>query len=205
MWIKICGMTSAAAVSTALAAGVDAIGFVFASSPRRLTPRAAAALARPVRGRLPCIAVTRHPAQAAVDEIVADFAPDLLQTDSADFERLRLPAELGRLPVMRAGEKLPAVLPARILFEGPASGTGTVSDWNAARALAARTELVLAGGLNAGNVAAALSAVRPFGVDVSSGVETQPGVKSPAEIVRFVTAVRAAARASASFSSEGSA
>jgi phosphoribosylanthranilate isomerase len=205
MWIKICGMTSAAAVSAALAAGADAIGFVFASSPRRLTPQTAAELAQPVRGRLACVAVTRHPAQAAVDRIVAVLAPDLLQTDAADFERLRLPAGLGRLPVVRAGEVVPAVLPARILFEGPASGTGAVSDWNAARALAARTQLVLAGGLNAGNVAAALASVRPFGVDVSSGVERQPGVKSPAEIVRFVTAARAASRAPASFSSEGSA
>jgi phosphoribosylanthranilate isomerase len=205
MWIKICGMTSAAAVSAALAAGVDAIGFVFASSPRRLTPKSAAALAQPARGRLVCVAVTRHPAQTAVDEIVAAFAPDLLQTDAADFERLRLPAGLGRLPVVRAGEVPPVVLPARILFEGPASGAGAVSDWKAARALAARTQLVLAGGLNAGNVAAALSSVRPFGVDVSSGVETQPGVKSPTEIMRFVSAARAAARAPASFSSEGSA
>jgi phosphoribosylanthranilate isomerase len=205
MWIKICGMTSAAAVSAALAAGVDAIGFVFASSPRRLTPLSAAALARSVRGRLCCVAVTRHPAQAALDEIVADFAPDLLQSDAADFARLRLPEGLGRLPVMRAGEVVPAALPARLLFEGAASGAGEVSDWNAARALAARTELVLAGGLNAGNVAAALAATRPFGVDVSSGVETQPGVKSPTEIVRFVTAARAASRALASLSREGSA
>jgi phosphoribosylanthranilate isomerase len=205
MWIKVCGMTSAAAVSAALETGVDAVGFVFASSPRRLTPQAAAALAQPLRGRLCCVAVTRHPAQAVVDEIVADFAPDLLQTDAEDFERLRLPAGLGQLPVVRAGALLPGLLPARILFEGPASGTGTVSDWNAARALAARTELVLAGGLTALNVGAALAAVHPFGVDVSSGVETHPGVKSPAEIVRFVAAVRAASRALAVLSSEGSA
>jgi len=202
MWIKICGLTTAAAVGAALEAGVDAIGFVFAASSRRLTPQAAAALARPARGRLCCVAVTRRPTQAAVDEIVASFAPDLLQTDAGDFSTLRLPAGLAQLPVVRAGEAVPAVLPARILFEGPASGTGTPADWSAARSLARRTELVLAGGLSAANVAAALAAVGPYGVDVSSGVEEQPGVKSPAGIIRFVAAARAAARAPAQWPTE---
>ena len=205
MWIKICGMTTAAAVSAALAAGADAIGFVFAESSRRLTPQAAAQLAAPVRGRICCVAVTRHPTQAALDEIVATFAPDLLQTDVADFITLRVPATLKRLPVLRAGEAAPAALPQRILFEGSASGSGALSDWEAARGLARRTELVLAGGLHAANVAAALAAVRPWGVDVSSGVESEPGVKSPAGIMKFVAAARAAARAPAASSTGGSA
>ena len=204
MWIKICGMTTAEAVSAAVALGVDALGFVFAESPRRLTPRAAAKLAQPVRGRVQCVAVTRHPTQQAVDEIVATFAPDMLQTDADDFATLRLPAGLARLPVVRAGGVLPAPLPRRLLFEGPASGTGSVSDWQAAASLARRTELVLAGGLDSRNVAAALAAVQPFGVDVSSGVESQPGVKNPAEISRFVMAVRVAASVPATCPTEGS-
>jgi phosphoribosylanthranilate isomerase len=196
MWIKICGMTTADAIAAAQEAGVDAVGFVFARSVRQLTPEAAVQLARAVRGRLRCVAVTRHPAQLAVDEIVRVFRPDVLQTDESDFAALRLPGSLERLPVVRAGEAAPAQLPARLLFEGPASGTGVASDWQAAGALAPRTQLVLAGGLHAGNVAAALGAVRPFGVDVSSGVEERPGVKSPMRIMEFVTAVRSAARAS---------
>jgi phosphoribosylanthranilate isomerase len=204
MWIKICGMTTAAAVSAALEAQVDAIGFVFSDSVRRLTPQTAAVLARPARGRLCCVAVARHPAQSEIDEIMATFSPDLLQTDAADFGALRLPAGLALLPVVRAGAHLPAALPARVLFEGPASGAGTLSDWTAARALARRTELVLAGGLHSGNVAAALAAVQPFGVDVSSGVEAEPGVKSAAEIVKFVAAVRAASAARDSRSERGS-
>ena len=67
MWIKICGMTTAAAVEAALEARVEAIGFVFARSVRELLPESAAALARPARGRARCVAVTRHPSQAAVD------------------------------------------------------------------------------------------------------------------------------------------
>jgi len=192
MWIKICGITTAAAVEAALEAHVDAIGFVFARSVRELVPESAAALARPARGRVRCVAVTRHPTQAAVDQIVRVFAPDLLQSDADDLTQLRLPAALETLAVVREAGALPLSLPGRILFEGPASGHGAVSDWSVAAVLARRTQLVLAGGLNALNVAAAIAQVQPFGVDVSSGVEERPGVKSPSAIMSFVAAARGA-------------
>lgn len=195
MWIKICGMTNAAAVAAALEAQVDAIGFVFAASVRELTPAAAATLARPARGKLPCVAVTRHPSQSAIDEIVRVFRPDVLQSDTSDFAALRLPQSLETLPVVREGGDVPAPLPWRVLYEGPASGRGRAVDWTMAAALASSTKLVLAGGLSEANVAAAIAAVDPFGVDVSSGVEERPGVKSPDAIMRFVAAVRAAAEA----------
>ena len=190
MWIKICGLTTAAAVEAALEAHVDAIGFVFAPSVRELAPESAAALAYPARGRARCVAVTRHPTQAAVDGIVRVFAPDILQSDAEDFGTLRLPAGLEILPVVREGGAVP--LPGRILFEGASSGRGALSDWSVAAALARRTQLVLAGGLNGLNVAAAIAQVQPFGVDVSSGVEERAGVKSPARIMSFVAAVRGA-------------
>ena len=192
MWIKICGMTSEAAVVAALAAGADAVGFVFTDSVRRVTPERARQLARPARGRVRCVAVTRHPAPALVAEILAVFAPDVLQSDAADLRTLPLPSGLALLPVVRAGEAAPAQLPGRILFEGPVSGAGVPCDWQAARALSARTQLVLAGGLTRDNVAVAIRTARPFGVDVSSGVEERPGVKSPHAINEFVAAVRAA-------------
>ncbi len=193
-WIKICGMTDAAAVSAALDAGVDAIGFVFAPSVRQVSPRRAAELARPARHRVSCIAVTRHPDQSLIDELLRVFRPDLLQTDVEDFARLRLPRTLPRLPVLRAGadHAFCGNLPARLLFEGPHSGTGQLSDWQEAARLARETHLILAGGLNAANVAAAIRAVRPFGVDTSSGVEAQPGIKSEAKIAEFVASARAA-------------
>ena len=190
MWIKICGMTTPAAVTAALDAGVDAIGFVFAESVRRVTPDFAAHLAAPARGRVPCVAVIRHATQEELDLILADFAPDVLQADLAELARLRLPHGLALLPVVRAGDEPAAALPARFLFEGPVSGTGVPCDWTRARAFAERTELVLAGGLNVHNVAEAVRAVHPFGMDVSSGVEERPGIKSPGEIARFVQAVR---------------
>lgn len=195
MWIKICGMTTPDAIAAAVEAGADALGFVFAESPRQLTPEAAAQLSRPVRGRLRCVAVTRHPTQRAVDEILKVFRPDVLQTDAADLAALALPATLERLPVVRSGSRAPLRLPPRILFEGPMSGTGIASDWAAARRLSSRTELILAGGLDGANVAAAVAAVRPFGVDVSSGVEARPGVKNPLKIIEFVSTARAAVAA----------
>jgi phosphoribosylanthranilate isomerase len=193
MWIKICGITTPDAIAAAVEAGADALGFVFAESPRQLTPEAATQLARAVRGRVRCVAVTRHPTQRAVDEILQVFRPELLQTDLTDLGPLTLPTTLELLPVVRSSSAAPARPPPRILFEGPTSGSGVASDWAAARGLAARTELVLAGGLDSANVAAAVAAVRPFGVDVSSGVEARPGVKNPLKILEFVSAARAAA------------
>jgi phosphoribosylanthranilate isomerase len=194
LWVKICGLTSAEAVATAVEAGADAVGFVFhPASPRCLTPAAAAALARAVPRGVLTVAVTRHPSQADVDALLAAFRPDLLQTDAADLESLALPPGVATLPVLRSGSTLPATLPHSCLYESAASGSGTTADWDAARVLATRTELVLAGGLSAANVAAAIAAVRPFGVDVSSGVESAPGRKDAGKIREFLAAARAAA------------
>jgi phosphoribosylanthranilate isomerase len=191
-WIKICGMTSAEAVAAALDAGADAIGFVFVSSVRQVTPERAAELARGARQRITCVAVTQHPSQAAVDEIEHSFHPDLLQTDLEDFAGLKVPRRVMRLPVLRPAHAPLAELPPRLVYEGERSGTGETSDWQQAAAFARRTRLVLAGGLTAANVGEAIRAVRPYGVDTSSGVESRPGVKSTRRIVEFVQAARAA-------------
>jgi phosphoribosylanthranilate isomerase len=193
MWVKICGMTTPAAVAAALEAGADAIGFVFAESVRRVTPRLAAQLATAARGRVACVAVIRHATQQECDSILAEFAPDVLQAELGDLARLVLPRGLDVLAVVRTGAE-PPDLPARLLFEGPVSGIGIACDWTRARALAQQTQLVLAGGLNARNVSAAIRAVQPFGVDVSSGVEGSPGIKSALEIGRFVQAAREESR-----------
>lgn len=192
LWIKICGMTTPEAVEASLDSGVDAIGFVFAQSVRQLTPARAADLAARARGRVLCAAVTRHPTQQAIDEIIDIFKPDLLQTDAEDFRTLRLPQQLQLLPVFRRWHGDEQHLPPRLLFEGLASGSGMPCDWVGARNIARKSQLILAGGLNATNVAAAIAEVRPFGVDVSSGVEERPGIKSQAQIARFASAARSA-------------
>jgi phosphoribosylanthranilate isomerase len=192
-WVKICGLTTAAAVAAAVEAGADAIGFVFAASKRRVTPTRARELGRHAKGVVR-VAVMQHPAQAELDEVLATFAPDVLQTDAEDLATLRLPRELSVTPVFRAGRPMPHTLPERVLFEGPVSGTGEVADWQMAADLAKRTKLILAGGLNPENVATAIARVRPFGVDVSSGVESAPGIKDELKIREFVQAARLAFR-----------
>ncbi|HTY95019.1 MAG TPA: phosphoribosylanthranilate isomerase [Steroidobacteraceae bacterium] len=192
LWIKICGLTDEEGVAAALQAGVDAIGFVFAPSPRRIRPDQAARLAAPARGRALCIAVTRHPKQELLDEVVRDFGPDGWQTDIDDLGVLRVPRQLPILPVLRSGSPALESPPRRFLFEGAVSGRGVTPDWREAAGLAHGSQLILAGGLRVENVAAAIDIVRPFGVDVSSGVESAPGKKSPALIGAFVAAARAA-------------
>lgn len=194
LYVKICGLTDEAAVAAAVEAGADAIGFVFAASPRRVTPARAAQLARAVPATVEVIAVCRHPDQSLVDEITAVLHPARLQTDAADYAQLVLPADLGWLPVLRSGSAIPKPLPARFLYEGAHSGTGSTADWDEAARLARPGGLLLAGGLGPANVAAALRAVRPAGVDVSSGVERAQGRKDPGLIREFVSNARAEAR-----------
>jgi phosphoribosylanthranilate isomerase len=193
MFIKICGITRADAVRAAAAAQVDAIGFVFAPSPRQVTPGQAAQLAALAPPGILRIAVAQHPLQIMVDEICRELRPNYFQTDVEDLRELRIPAHIKVLPVLRFGRQAPSPLPHRAVFEGPTSGLGELTDWGRAAELARQTELILAGGLNAENVTRAVQAVRPYGVDVSSGVEHDPGNKDPDKIYEFVRAARAAA------------
>ena len=126
MWIKVCGLRSFEAVAAALAMQVDALGFVFADSVRRVSPQQAAALARPARSRACCVAVTRYPTQALIDEVLEVFRPDVLQADVAELEQLRLPVTLELLPVVRAATAAPAPLPGRILLRRPLRQTSRV-------------------------------------------------------------------------------
>jgi phosphoribosylanthranilate isomerase len=192
IWVKVCGLTTPDAVAAAVEAGVNAVGFVFAESKRRVTPGQAAELARDVPRHIVRVAVMLHPSQAELDAVWSQFRPEILQTDADDLATLQVPAGLQVTPVFRAGRELPATLPMRLLFEGPVSGTGETTDWSEAASLAARTQLILAGGLKPANVAEAIATAHPFGVDVSSGVEARPGVKDPQKIYDFVRNARAA-------------
>jgi phosphoribosylanthranilate isomerase len=198
LWIKICGLTSREAIETAATAGADAIGFVFhAESLRNLSAAAARELQQAVPEGVERVAVFLHPTQSLLDSVIEAIRPDRIQVDAGDLESLRLPRGQAVLPVLRSGARLPQALPPRLLIEGVRSGAGEHADWAYAALVARRTEVVLAGGLDAGNVAAAVRVVRPFGVDVSSGVESARGVKDLSRIREFIGAVRAAERAPA--------
>ena len=193
--VKICGVTTDEAINAAVATGADAIGFVFhGPSPRSIEPLRAAALASLLPASVLRVAVTLHPSQALVDRVLAEFEPDVWQSDAADLEALLLPATIARWPVWRSGSSALDTPPPRLLFEAAASGVGIQADWIAAASLARRCGLILGGGLFAANVGAAIATVRPYGVDVSSGVEREPGVKDPALIRGFMEAARAAER-----------
>jgi phosphoribosylanthranilate isomerase len=193
LWIKICGLRTPQSIEAAAEAGANAVGFVFhAASPRHLSPGAARELQDAVPRGIERVAVFLNPAQALLDAVLEATSPDWVQADADALDALRLPAGQAVLPVLRSDAARPGSLPTRCLFESARSGAGERADWSVAAALARRTRLVLAGGLDAGNVAEAVRAVRPFGVDVSSGVERSPGVKDAARIRDFIRAAREA-------------
>ena len=189
--VKICGLKSAADVDTVVAAGADAVGFVFAESPRRVTPAEASAASRDLPATVRRVAVMRHPTNAEWQAVLDGFRPDVLQTDAGDFATLDVPGEIERWPVLREGRDDTGSLPRVFLYEGPTSGAGVTVDWTLAASIARRGRMILAGGLSAANVGAAVTTVRPYGVDVSSAVESGPGVKDPQLIREFIEAARA--------------
>jgi phosphoribosylanthranilate isomerase len=134
----------------------------------------------------------RHPFAERWQRVLQVFAPDWLQTDAEDLPAIKLPAGCVALPVYRDGNApADADLPDRLLWEGTHSGSGKLADWDEAQGLSHVAEVILAGGLTTDNVADAVRFVKPWGVDVSSGVESARGVKDPAKIEEFVARVRA--------------
>lgn len=190
--VKICGITGPEALEAAVESGADAVGFVMSPSPRAIDARRAADLI----GRLPpwvaSVVVTRQPETDFAARVLRELAPDWWQSDRADLAAQPAPHGIRALPVIREGEATDS-LPAAFVYEGRVSGSGTTVDWPRAATLARRARLVLAGGLDCDNVGAAIRAVRPWAVDVSSGVERARGVKDPQRIAAFVAAVRSAA------------
>ncbi len=106
MFVKICGLRTREHVDAAIAAGADAIGFVFAQSVRRIDPAAAAELARSVPKTIRKVAVMLHPSNDEWQHVLADFEPDVLQTDAGDFAALDVPASIERWPVYRETNKV---------------------------------------------------------------------------------------------------
>lgn len=192
-FVKICGLRDADDVAAAIAAGANAVGFVFAESVRQVTPEQANAATRDIEPGVRRVAVMRHPSKADCEEVLRDFAPDVIQTDVEDLLTLEIPKHVECWPVYREGStRAEDVPPGVFLYEGPDSGTGQTVDWSRAAAIARHGRMILAGGLAEDNVGEAIRSIAPWGVDVSSGVESLPGRKDHELIKRFVSAVRAA-------------
>lgn len=197
--VKICGITDPVSLEAAVDAGADAIGFVFAASERRVEPHRAAELASALPAFVTSVAVFRHPTVPELQSMAARFQPHLVQAEPGrdvlnEISRSRL------LPVFHDSDSLPIRVSnyfevhsgaKTILLEGPGrGGRGVRPDWSRATQVSRLGRLILAGGLNPENVGEAIRGVRPYGVDVSSGVESSPGVKDPARIHAFLQAVR---------------
>ncbi|MGD0632961.1 MAG: phosphoribosylanthranilate isomerase [Beijerinckiaceae bacterium] len=209
--VKICGLSDAAGLDAALSAGADMAGFVFfEASPRHVALDRAQALGARVAGRARKVALTVDADDAGLAAVIESLAPDMLQLHGQETpERVSYVRARFGLPVMRAirvasaGDLIEAarfdVVADYLLFDARApgdavlpGGNGVAFDWRLLRGLQIRKPWLLAGGLNCKNVAQALAETGARGVDVSSGVETSPGVKSPEKIARFVALARKA-------------
>jgi phosphoribosylanthranilate isomerase len=208
---KICGINSRDALAAALDGGADYIGLVFfAPSPRHLEIAAARSLAEQARGKAKVVALTVDADDAVLEKIAHDVAPDFLQLHGRETpDRVaEVKAKFGRrvikaIPVRTSDDVAVAKTYARaadlILFDAKApegatrpGGHGRVFDWAILDGIAHDMPFMLSGGLTPDNVEAAIRATRPQSVDVSSGVETAPGVKDAALIRRFLQAVKTA-------------
>jgi phosphoribosylanthranilate isomerase len=203
-WIKICGITRVEDGKAAAEAGVDAIGLVFAESPRRVSETQARLIVRDLPTHVLRIGVFVDEAPAEIARLVAAAELDRVQLHGFEDPMVR---ELAGTRVLRAFrardtavlDEIAATAEKTFLLDtwtpDVVGGSGTRFDWNVAREAASLGRLILAGGLTPENVDKAVREVRPFGVDVSTGVEEAPGLKDPARIAAFVAAVRSADRA----------
>lgn len=193
MFVKICGVTTSAHVDAAIEAGASAVGFVLVDSPRRVSVEQARTLARHAE-RIDRVAVFRDLTHEAIAIAVAAECTHVQARGSALAFR-SLPATVRALPIVLDSDDTfedALALGVPILFDGAEPGSGTSASFDRASSHSRRARIVLAGGLTPSNVAEAIARVRPFGVDVSSGVERTRGVKDAALIHDFIRAARAA-------------
>jgi phosphoribosylanthranilate isomerase len=208
--IKICGLNTLEAVDAVVSGGATHAGFIFfAKSPRHVSVEQAAALAsRAKAGGLNTVAVTVDPSDIELDEIVKVMRPDILQLHGREPpERIAEIKAHYRLPVMKAIAMSEAADLAKLEpFKGFADrflldakppknavlpgGNAVSFDWNLVTHLSAKVDYLLAGGLDAQNVAQAIATANPPGLDISSGVESAPGLKDIAKIAAFLKAAR---------------
>lgn len=203
--VKICGLKTAEAIDAALDGGASHIGFIFfAKSPRNIDPHHAAGLRKSAKGRASVVAVTVDADFATLDEIVDKVAPDMLQLHGSESpDRVRAIAARYGLAIMKAfairsAEDLAKTttyqgIVDRFLFDAKPpkgsdlpGGNGVSFDWSLLQKFDAPVPVMLSGGLERSNIIEAITTARPDGVDISSGVETSPGVKNIDLISNFM-------------------
>jgi len=200
MFVKICGITNEDDALLAVAMGADAVGFIFAPSVRQVVPQKVFDITR----RLPPEILTVGVFRDDLPERVIDVA------DRAGVKAVQLHGRETPEQCKEIGTRFRWVIKGfaagddnlpradqygtdMILMDAPEPGSGKVFDWNLAGDAPSQLKLILAGGLNPDNVAAAITEVEPWGVDVASGVEREPGKKDPIKVMRFIEAAKEAA------------
>ena len=206
--IKICGITCREDAERAVSLGAWALGFIFhAKSPRYIRPEAAAEIAAAIGGGVERVGVFVDAEPAAVRATAATAGLTVVQLHGSESRAMLDELRRGGLEVWKAfrvGEVLPEeeLAPFRgctllldALVKGLAGGTGTTFSWDLACEAKKLGRVILAGGLNPGNIADAIRRVRPYALDVGSGVELRPGKKDPALLARLFEAAGGAERA----------
>ena len=201
VWTKICGITNEQDALAAAQFGADALGFIFAPSPRRISPEKARRIIKALPPLVQTVGVFVDQDLGEVSSVAEMCGLDILQfhgSESAEYclrfkqrvikaARLRSPQDLKDLT------KYDGVVQALLLdtyLPDKVGGTGMTFNWQWAVRARKYGRIILAGGLSPENVAAAISMVKPYGVDASSSLEQSPGVKDHEKMMRFIEEVR---------------
>jgi len=199
VFVKICGITNEDDALLAVALGADALGFVFAPSRRQVNAETVRDIVKRVPREVLTVGVFRNDTPAHVVDVVARTGLHAAQLHGSEprsevqwvRERVRfvIQAFTAGDPALAAAVNSPADV---ILVDSPDPGSGRVFDWRLAEGAPSGVRILLAGGLTPHNVGEAIRLVRPWGVDVASGVEVAPGSKDPRKLRLFIEAARAA-------------
>ena len=203
VWVKICGITNAADAIAAARAGADALGFMFyASSKRNIAPATAAEIIRELPATVAKVGVFVNPTADFVRVAIESGGLDTLQFHGEETPEFCAQFGLPILKAFRVRDRSVLVRCATYrdgawlldsFVDGALGGTGVAFDWDAAiEAVKIHPKVILAGGLKVDTVADAVRRIRPYGVDVSSGVESAPGRKDAEKLRQFIAAAKAA-------------
>ena len=199
MFVKICGITNEDDALLAVALGADAVGFIFAPSPRQIAVQKVHDITRRLPPEILTVGVFRDEHPSRVVELVhaaglkaaqlhGHESPADVENVSRHVRTVIKAVAAGSIDASRAD----TFGASMILLDAPAPGSGKVFDWTLAGEVPSGLSVILAGGLDPDNVAAGIESVDPWGVDVSSGVEREPGRKDPVKLRRFIENARAA-------------
>ena len=200
MRVKICGITRVEDAVVAADAGADAVGLIFVpSSPRYISPESAARIVRALPQTITPVGVFVNESREEIGRVVARSGVRALQLHGEESPEATIGFTIPVIKSFRVGEEfsvesvrgypVSAIL-LDALVPGLYGGTGKTFDWNIAIAAKAYGRVILSGGIHAENVSDAIRSVRPYAIDVNSGVESSPGIKDPEKIAALFRAVR---------------